>query len=673
MTTLPATASGGRLGAGRRKASAVALGLVVVAVAVAALAIATDPLQLALVVLNGLTAAALYFLVASGYTLIFGLLRVTNLAHGALYLLGGYIGWQVFELTQNWFAALAGAAIATGILGVILQRVLMPIYGQELREALITLGVGIIIGDQIIGIWGGQAKDILLPAALDGSTALVGDLIFPTYRLVVMGIAVAIGAFLWALLRFTKLGMTVRAGVDDRNMVAATGVNILVLFAAVFAFGAALAGASGVIGGSYLSLQPGEDSRILLYSLVVVIVGGLGSVAGAALGSLLVGLTYSVGAYYVPTWSVLITFGLLVLVLIVRPHGLLGRKETEGNGEAGMAAEATRPLAPRTGTILAAVTAVAALALPLVASEFVVSQVATKALWVGIAGLSLVFLASSVGMVSMAQAATYGVAGYVTAILGVRLGLDPLLAAGLGVLAAVLFGVLTGLLVARSRGVYLLMLTLAIGVLVYYFALQAREITAGFGGIANIEAPVIAGVDLGEPVPLYYVALVIAAAVYAGLRYLPRTPLGLAFQGVRDSDRRLQAIGYNTIRTRVTAFAIAGLIAGIAGVLSVWYNGQISPGSIDLQRTINLLVIVVIGGLYRVEGAFIGAIVFTLLDTYTDQVSQALPVLGPVGRVNTLIGAFFVLALVASPGGIAGAYGRTRTWWLARRAGPEGV
>ena len=289
--------------------------------------VSSDATQFVTIALNGLTLGALYFLVASGFTLIFGLMRVTNMAHGAFYLLGGYIGFEVSERTGNWYLGVLAGAVGIGALGVAVQQLLLRrIQGQDLREALITIGVAIVIADQCLAYWGGTPRDIVVPSGLSGAQELhVADVIYPTYRLFVLGLAVALGIGLWLLLQHTKLGITIRAGVDDRRMVAALGVNIQVVFAIVFALGAALVGFSGVAGGSYLSLAPGEDGRYLLFSLVVVIVGGMGSVPGAALGAALVGLVDQFAAVYVPTYSVLLTFGLMVLVLAVRPEGLLGR------------------------------------------------------------------------------------------------------------------------------------------------------------------------------------------------------------------------------------------------------------------------------------------------------------------------------------------------------------
>ena len=307
------------------------------AIAVAAVAVfvlqfvvrklSTDATQFVTIALNGLTLGALYFLVASGFTLIFGLMRVTNMAHGAFYLLGGYVGFEVSDRTGNWYLGVLAGTAAIAALGFGVQQLLLRrIQGQDLREALITIGLAIVIADQCLSYWGGSPRDISVPTGLSGARELgVADAIYPTYRLFVLALAVFLGVALWVLLRHTKLGITIRAGVDDRRMVAALGVNVQVVFAIVFALGAALVGFSGVAGGSYLSLAPGEDGRYLLFSLIVVIVGGMGSVPGAALGAALVGLVDQFAAVYVPTYSVLLTFGLMVLVLAVRPQGLLGR------------------------------------------------------------------------------------------------------------------------------------------------------------------------------------------------------------------------------------------------------------------------------------------------------------------------------------------------------------
>jgi len=286
--------------------------------------------------LNGITLGALYFLVASGFTLIFGLMRNVNLAHGSLYLLGGYIGFEIAEWTGSWLFSFVVAFVAVALVGIVLQYVVFRrMEGQDLRQTLVTIGISIVLADLMLWIWGGDFYQILTPDWLYGpvetffvtgvhrTTQEPISLTYPLVRLVILVASVALGIGMWLVLTRTRIGMLIRAGVDDRDMLAATGVRIQLVFLGVFAFGAGLAGMAGVVGGTFQSLAPGEDIRFLLASLVVVIVGGMGSIPGAALGALLIGLAEQFGSVYVPTYAVVFTFLIMVLVLAFRPQGLV--------------------------------------------------------------------------------------------------------------------------------------------------------------------------------------------------------------------------------------------------------------------------------------------------------------------------------------------------------------
>jgi branched-chain amino acid transport system permease protein len=277
--------------------------------------------------LNGLTLGALYFLVASGFSLVFGLMRVVNLAHGSLYLLGAYLGWSIGTVTGSWVLALVTAPLMVAVVGILIQQgLLRRIQGQDLREALVTIGVSIIVADLLLARYGGQSYELTPPDVINGSASLgLFGITYPSFRLFTVGLALIVGGGLWLLLKRTRLGMMIRAGIDDRDMVSALGINIQRIFAIVFGLGALLAGLAGVIGGSALSVGPGDDGLYLLYSLIVVIIGGMGSLGGAALGALLVGLVGQYSLAYAPTYSVLLTFAMMILVLAVRPQGLVGR------------------------------------------------------------------------------------------------------------------------------------------------------------------------------------------------------------------------------------------------------------------------------------------------------------------------------------------------------------
>jgi branched-chain amino acid transport system permease protein len=288
--------------------------------------------------LNGVTLGALYFLVASGFTLIFGLMRNVNLAHGSLYLLGGYVGFEVGEWTGSWLLSFVAAFLVVALVGILLQYlVFRRMEGQDLRQTLVTIGISIVLADLMLWIWGGDFYQILTPDWLSGpvTTFFVsavkssGEPVYITYplvRLLILLASVVLGIAMWLVLARTRIGMLIRAGVDDRDMLAATGVRIQLVFLAVFAFGAGLAGMAGVVGGTFQSLAPGEDIRFLLASLVVVIVGGMGSIPGAALGAVLIGLAEQFGSVYTPTYAVVYTFLIMVLVLAFRPQGLLSMR-----------------------------------------------------------------------------------------------------------------------------------------------------------------------------------------------------------------------------------------------------------------------------------------------------------------------------------------------------------
>jgi branched-chain amino acid transport system permease protein len=304
--------------------------------------------QFVTVSLNGLTLAALYFVVAAGFTLIFGLMRVVNMAHGSLYLLAGYLAFTTqqswFGVSSNllfghtvsmasWIVPLVFGTIVIGAVGLAMQQVLLRWnQGQDLRQALLTIALSVILADQMLAHFGGIAQSIQQPTPWPNSVPVLGTH-YGFFRLViVVGAALVIGGLLWGMIRFTRFGMIIRAGVDDRAMVSALGINVQLVFAGAFLIGALLAGFGGVLGGTMIAVQPGIDARFLLNSLIVVIIGGMGSLGGAVIGSLALGLVNAYADVYLQfgstdltNYSILLTFVLVVVMLAVRPLGLFGR------------------------------------------------------------------------------------------------------------------------------------------------------------------------------------------------------------------------------------------------------------------------------------------------------------------------------------------------------------
>jgi branched-chain amino acid transport system permease protein len=279
-----------------------------------------------LLVLNGLTQASILFVLGSGLTLAFGLMRVVNLSHGAFYLLGGYIGYSVVKSTENWPLALLVGGLSIALLGFLFERFMLArVRGGDLPETLLTVALSMVIADQALVYWAKSPLTLNVPSYLSPPIELLG-VTYPGFRFVMMGVSILIAISLWLILYRTKLGAAVRAGVDDRETVSALGVNISVIYTAVFVLSAFLGGIAGVLGGSYLQLSPGIDTTILTLSLVVIILGGMGSLGGAIVSSLILGQIMSFGLAYAPQYSYFLIFIPMAIVLSIRPQGLFGRK-----------------------------------------------------------------------------------------------------------------------------------------------------------------------------------------------------------------------------------------------------------------------------------------------------------------------------------------------------------
>ena len=622
-------------------------------------------------IFNGVTLAGLYFLVASGFTLVFGLMRNVNLAHGSLYLFGAYIGYEVSQRTGIWLLGVAAGFVVLAAVGLLMQVfIFRRLEGDELRQTLVTLGISIVAADLMLAIWTGITYQIGVPAWLDGAiklpiiTSLRSNgtavmMTYPLYRLIVLAIAIVIGVGLWLMISRTRIGTMIRAGVDDRAMLSASGVNVHMVFAVVFAVGAGLAGFAGVVGGTALSLAPGEDVRYLLASLVVVIVGGMGSIPGAAIGALLVGLAEQIGLVYLPTYGIVLTFIIMVVTLALRPQGIMGKSRPSVAPILALDQPNKAVVVPAQFGVAQGVLVAALLLYPLVASEFFLTQIGAYSLIWGLLALSMMLLAGYGGMVSLAQITSAGIAAYTVAIFGTNnihiygFGWPWWVLVPFAVLLAAIVSAIIGAISVRTEGIYTIMITLAIAAAFFYFAQQNYALFNGHSGFAGIPTPQVAGIDWHAPIPFYYLCLFVAAASYAAVLYCSRSTFGLALQAIRDNGRRMRAVGFDITAHKVVAYFYSGIIAGLAGVLLVWFNGRVSPGTVDVGQAIEVLVIAVIGGLRHPIGPFIGAVFVILIQTF------AIDIVG-AERFNTLIGLVFLAIVFVSPDGLLGLWGRIK-------------
>ncbi len=614
--------------------------------------------------LNGLAGASALFLVAAGLTLIFGVTRIVNFAHGSLYMLGAYIAYSLVATFDGgplgFWGAVVLAAITVAAIGAAIEALLLKrIYAApELLQLAATFGVVLIVRDAALAIWG--AEDLLGPRApgFRGAVDLFGRAV-PSYDLLLLVIGPSVLVALWWLIARTRFGVLLRAAAENRVLASALGVNERLLFTAVFALGAFLAGLAGALQLPREPANLGMDLAIIAEAFVVTVVGGLGSIPGAFLAALLIGLTKALCialgtvefggfAFAFPKLTLVAEFVVMAVVLVAKPHGLMG----------------TLPAPPPTTAIAefralvnppgrkAAVGALAALALaaclPFTGDEYRL-VLATDILVFALFAASLQLLMGTGGLASFGHAAYFGLGAYAAA-LAVKHGAPMAVALALAPLVALAGALVIGWFCVRLSGVYLAMLTLAFAQIVWSIAFQWDSVTGGSNGVVGVWPAAM----LASRRAYYWFTLAIGAVALAAIAWIAHAPLGYALRASRDSPLRAEAIGIDVRSIRLTAFALAGAFAGLAGGLFAFSKGSISPETLAIPRSVDALVMVLLGGLNALAGPLLGAAAFTWLADTLARVTE---------YWRALLGATILLLVLAFPMGIGGELSRL----LARR------
>ena len=593
--------------------------------------------------LSGLANAMFLFLIASGLSLIFGVTRIVNFAHGSFYMLAAYLTYSLAAALPGgpaafYLAALLAALAVAAIGGLVEVLLLRRVYrAPELYQLLLTFALVLITADVVRWIWGADNKTGPAAPGLAGSVPVAGQL-FPSYDLaiIVFGPLVALG--LWLLFHRTRWGVLIRAATQDREMVAALGVDQSRLFTSVFVLGSFLAGLGGALQVPRLALTTVMDTSVIVEAFVVVVIGGMGSVWGALLASLLIGVLNAFGVLLLPKIAIVLIFVVMAVVLVVRPWGLLGRPEIQlrppGSGAVAERA-ARRPHPAWTAAALLAL-----VALPLVLPTFWVS-IAVEIFAFALFAASLHLLMAVGGMVSFGHAAYFGVGAYGAALLLQLVGLPMPLAFLAAPLVAALAAVLFGYFCVRLTSIYFAMLTLAFAQIVYAIVHQWDEVTGGDNGLLSVWP----AAWLASPARYYYWALVATVAGVVLLRRVTASPFGLTLRAIRDHARRAEALGVNIRALQWTAFVVAGFVAGLGGAVFVFLKGSVFPVYTESPMSVQPLVMVLLGGVASPSGPLIGAAVYKLLDTvitrYTDY-------------WQLVLGAILVALVLVFPRGIAG-------------------
>lgn len=612
---------------------------------------------LAVQLLNGLASASTLFLLASGLSLIFGVTRIVNFAHGSLFMLGAYIAWTLTGRLSGAFGfwgAMAASAVVTGIIGALIELVLLRrIYrSPELLQLLATFALTLIARDAVLNIWG--SEDLMGPRApgLSGSVLILGRH-FPQYDLLLIATGPVILGLVWLLMSRTRWGAYVRAATQDREMVSALGVNQSMLFTSVFALGAALAGLGGAL---QLPLEPastGLDLTAISDAFVVVVVGGMGSLPGAYVAALLISeikaLCVGLGQWTLPFgvvvsfphFTLIAEFLVMALVLVVRPWGLLGRPQAPVRSSA----PPDRPLIPanRTGRLLALAVVAAVALLPLLTGANSYTVILAIDIFISILfAVSLHFIMGPGGLGSFGHAAYFGLGAYTAALVLKTAGLPMEAALLLSPLGGAAGALLAGWFCVRLTGVYFAMLTLAFGQIVWSIAYQWDDVTGGSNGVIGVWP----AHWLDSKIAYYYLALTSCVAGILLLRRILFSPFGYALRAGRDSVLRAESIGIDIKAIQWTAFVIAGAVCGFSGGLFAFSKGSISPETAGVARSFDGLVMVLLGGVQTLAGPVVGAASFVFLQDYISQNAD---------YWRAVLGGFILVLVIAFPDGIAGA------------------
>ncbi len=599
--------------------------------------------------LTGLASAASLFLVASGLSIIFGVTRIVNFAHGAFYMLGAYIA---FTLTEGFSGALGfwggivAAAMIVAVVGVFVEMVLLRriYHAPELFQLLATFGLTLMVEDIVVLIWG--PSDLLGRRApgFKGAVDFFGQNI-PSYDLFLIVLGPVVLGILWLLFQRTRWGILVRAATQDRDMVAALGVNQKWLFTSVFALGVFLAALGGALQIPRDAVHHVMDLRIIVDVFVVVVIGGLGSIFGAFVAAVLVSELNAFGILIFPKISIILVFLVMAVVLVVRPWGLFGKREEPARRSPGLTVHPWRPLTSGERALAVIALALAA-ALPSVAGNYALAVGAEIAIFV-IFAASLHLLMSVGGLASFGHAAYFGLGAYGVAFLAKMAGWPMIASLLLGPLLGGVGAALFGFFAVQLAGVYFAMLTLAFAQILWSIAFQWVAVTGGDNGILGVWPEKWAT----SPSHFYWLSLGIAAVVVACLRLAVFSGFGFALRATRDSPLRSEAVGINAKQIQWTAFVIAGTIAGVAGALFAYLKGSVFPDSLAIPLSVDALVMVLLGGVETVSGAVVGAVVYKALNIWL--VSQT-------DLSKLVLGAFIVLIVVVFPKGIVGTLEKIR-------------
>ena len=629
------------------------------------------------VLLSGISFGAILFLLSAGLSLTMGLMRIVNLAHGALYMAGAYVGLMVAKLTGNFVIGLLAGAICAGIIGLIMETgFIRRLYRLENSQVLLTIGFLYIVSNIVQWIWGPKPLSGITPAIFSG-TVQIGSIDFPIFRFVMIAAGLIMAVLLWLFQDKTHVGAIIRAGMDNREVTIALGIDLKKVFTGIFALGASIAGLCGLLGAPLMGINLSLGWDALMLAMNVVIVGGTGSIQGALVGGLLIGLVDAFGKAYFPQVAYIAIYVAMIMILLFKPSGLMGRKMSVQQTATGQVQSAPgfvpkesktekvhQSAAPQPawqarlrGLIPYLVVVILLLALPPFLSSYYLGII-TKVLIFAIFAISLDLAMGYTGLFSMAHAAFFGVAGYTVAILSVHMHISLFwLLVPAAILAAAVAAAIISYFSLRVSGVYFLLVTLAFGQLLSIAATKWFAVTGGTNGLPGIARP-----NLGIPgfaftsVEFYYLVFVAFAICFLLLYRITHSSFGRVVVGIRENETRMESMGYNTWLVKYVAMIISGAFAGVAGIFYAYFYGVIVPTTLGPVMATTAILMVIVGGPGTLFGPFIGAFIIVLLENIT---SIYVP-----DRWPLILGGIFVFCVILVRGGFASYLSR---FWRAMK------
>lgn len=593
-------------------------------------------------ILNGLQLGIVLFLMAAGLTLTFGIMNLVNLAHGSLFMTGAYLAVTFQLWTGSFFLAAVLGVIGTFVVGVILEvLIIRHLYHRDhLDQVLCTVGIILFFNEGTRMIWGPAPLQFPIPAALSGTVQLIPGVPYPSYRLCIILVGLLVAIFLYFLIAKTRLGMLIRAGASNRTMTGVLGVNIRLIYTIIFAVGSALAGLAGVMAGPILTVYPGMGDNILILTLVVLIIGGMGSIKGAFVAALLVGFIDTVGRAYLkdfiglfmspiqanvvaPAIASMLIYVLMALVLFFRPEGLMAPATIRR--AMSVSAVATHTFQQRAGIFAPIRVPLLILCISTLVLMPWISKVFNEPFWLdmlarmmifSIAALSLDLILGHTGLISFGHALYLGLGAYVVGILSHHGIQSAYIQWPMAVVVCVLVAIPLGAISIRTSGTFFIMITLAFAQMAYFVGSSLYDYGGDDGMSISTRSQFGGMIDLYDAAQFFMATLLVLALVTFLQHRIIGSHFGYVLRGIRLNEARMEAIGYNVFGYKLVAFVISAAVCGLAGVLLANATEFAGPQYMEWSRSGDMIVMVIFGGLGTLFGPIIGTFTYLGLEKY---------------------------------------------------------